>query len=530
MSLRNSKLILAKNIKLNKNYTEVLSYSESEMLTLLRNNLVNETSEYSFIRPNENTIKAEIPLLVCMRSNYIAFQNPDLSNKWYFAFVDEINYISDSTTEIKYTIDYFSTWFEYWNPKACFVIRQHATNDTIGSNLVDENLELGEYIENGNIIQFNQLLGYVYYVQASGKSDKNAVGVDNVGGKLINGTRVLDDVKRADTQTELKETLDEALNSTRKVLNVWQVPTNLAAARNNNKQIDDTTGVSELTSINVPMVNSLNGYTPANQKLLTFPFIYLNLCNMDGRNNILHYEKFTGTRKLGCDMVLTPGCPGIVYPMNYNGNGANYLEGISTANIPVVPYETDSYKEWLANNTFANKSGAGISALQFGLGAGIGALGVVSGNLGLMSAGAGAISSSVSNAFSMMMSDKQAQLLPPSYFNNNGTGNVLLARGLLQPLCFPMSIRYNTARRIDEFFTRYGYATNKLETPNITHRSNYNYIRVSSDSSPCVINNKNNISIPNKDLEVINGLFRQGITIWHNHANLGDYSVTNTIV
>ena len=37
-------------------------------------------------------------------------------------------------------------------------------------------------------------------------------------------------------------------------------------------------------------------------------------------------------------------------------------------------------------------------------------------------------------------------------------------------------------------------------------------------------------SVPSKYMEEINGACRKGITIWHDHSNLGDFSLNNTIV
>lgn len=530
MSNRNSKLILAKGIKLNKNYTEVLSYKESEMLSLLRNNLVNETSDYSIIRTNENTINVGLSLSTCMQSNYIAFQNPSLSNKWYFAFVDEVNYISDSTTEIKYTIDYFSTWFDYWNPKQCFIIRQHATTDTIGSNLVRENLELGEYVYNGVTSNFNTLYADPYYFVQLG--DKTS-GSFSIGGSLIGGNIFIDHVYMAYNKSEFETILNNAVQNDMEIINAWLSPQAFSPTRGTTySQYLVIDSFSYNSDMDVPFTytapTTLNGYTPSNKKLLTSPFCYMIINNNAGISNKLEYEKFTSrTPKLKLIGIATPGSPAMLFPCNYKGATDNYSEGISCGKTPILAWKTDGYNAWLNNQELPNKLTMYESALKIGGGV---ALAVGSMNpTGALVGGSLALSG-LSNAFELMAENEKAKLLPDSFYGNLSSGDLNLAMGILSPHVSHMSITSANARRIDEFFTRYGYATNEITTPNITHRSNYNYIRVSSDSSPCVINNHNNISIPQKDLEVINSLFRNGVTIWHNHGNLGDYSVTNTIV
>ena len=58
--------------------------------------------------------------------------------------------------------------------------------------------------------------------------------------------------------------------------------------------------------------------------------------------------------------------------------------------------------------------------------------------------------------------------------------------------------------------------------PNITGRSNWNYVK----TSRCYIQ----ADIPQEDLQEIKNMFDNGITIWHNPATFMDYSQSNAIV
>ena len=137
---RNSKIILSKGIKLDRSYKQVLGWSESQIVELLLSNTnrVAYQENYSFIK-ERGTIKVQIPYATCLNANYLAFQNPDYSNKWFFAFIDKVNRLSDDATEIYYTIDIWSTWWDYWSTKACYIIREHVDDDTIGVNTIPEN-------------------------------------------------------------------------------------------------------------------------------------------------------------------------------------------------------------------------------------------------------------------------------------------------------------------------------------------------------------------------------------------------------
>ena len=141
----NSKILLVKNIHIDRQYTNVLSYSETQMLELCQANLVAQADNYSFLRPT-GSIMAGFTYAQCLQANYIAFQNPDYSNKWFFAWIDDVIYKGDKNTEITFTVDAWSTWFDKWQKKICFINRQHVTDDTVGLHTVPENLDIGQIV------------------------------------------------------------------------------------------------------------------------------------------------------------------------------------------------------------------------------------------------------------------------------------------------------------------------------------------------------------------------------------------------
>lgn len=70
----------------------------------------------------------------------------------------------------------------------------------------------------------------------------------------------------------------------------------------------------------------------------------------------------------------------------------------------------------------------------------------------------------------------------------------------------------------------FGYAVRHLESPNLTGRSNWNYVQ---------IGNSEEIGygdVPSKFMDIINSACRKGVTIWHSHTNLGNYALSNPIV
>lgn len=165
MAVLNSKVILAKGIKMDRSYNNVLSYSESDLLELLlsENHLVASYNKFSFIR-QQRSMLVNFTFSQCEQSNYIAFQNPDYDNKWFFAWIDEVIYRGDKSTEITFTIDAWSTWFGKWTKKTCYIERQHVLNDTIGANTVPENLDVGEVTCDVEVIETSYRKDYGFYV------------------------------------------------------------------------------------------------------------------------------------------------------------------------------------------------------------------------------------------------------------------------------------------------------------------------------------------------------------------------------
>lgn len=119
-----SKIILCRDIKMDREYNNVIDYNESDMVALCQANKIVDKLGYSYIR-HQNVIQTDFTISQCLQANYIAFQNPDYSNKWFFAFIDDVKYIGDKNTEITYTIDSWSTFFKDITLKTCMVVREH---------------------------------------------------------------------------------------------------------------------------------------------------------------------------------------------------------------------------------------------------------------------------------------------------------------------------------------------------------------------------------------------------------------------
>ena len=82
----------------------------------------------------------------CIKANYVAFQNPVFSNKWFFGWIDDVQVLSNNARRIFFTIDAWTTFFNSIEVTESYVIREHVNDDTVGRHTQPEGLELGEYV------------------------------------------------------------------------------------------------------------------------------------------------------------------------------------------------------------------------------------------------------------------------------------------------------------------------------------------------------------------------------------------------
>lgn len=530
MGQYNSKVILCRNIKIEKGYKHVLNYTEQQMLALCLANKVVEKSDYSFIRSERNYIQVDISYNDALKCNYMCFQNPDYSNKWFFAFVDSIEYVNDNCVRIRYTIDEFSTWFDYWTPRSCFIVREHTNDDTVGANLIDEGLETGEYVVN-DTSYYNGLDELLYIVFATERYDEPDPPLEedfatNLGGIYSNGVAYANDNIAA-----MQGILQLYANAGKSdaIYAMYMVPKGFVVQDPQYMRLPNQLAPVEKTYIISNPTQTLNGYTPKNNKLKCFPYRYLLMNNNNGISNVLHYEKFT----TGVNFIIK-GVPCVggsfkCVPHNYDNVDYNENEGIMAGKFPTLNWSKDEYINWLTQNGI-NVMGIELNAYDAAtVGAGIQTgLGVAQAAIGLPG-GAENIGSGIGSLFSAVVSNYRHSLIPPTARGNVNGGDINVCSHKNGFFFYQMSIRAEYARVIDDWFTSFGYKTNRIKIPNITGRQYFNFVQIGANENIGYSNN-NERNVPAASMEIINTIFRNGVTIWHDHQYLGDYSVNNTIV
>lgn len=107
---------------------------------------------------------------------------------------------------------------------------------------------------------------------------------------------------------------------------------------------------------------------------------------------------------------------------------------------------------------------------------------------------------------------------------NINSGDLTFSSKKMNYTIYRMSVKNEMARVIDEYFSRFGYKVNEVKTPNLNSRSKFNFIKIGGMDE--IISG----NIPATALEEINGIFRKGVTIFHNYNDIGNYTISNPIV
>lgn len=291
-----------------------------------------------------------------------------------------------------------------------------------------------------------------------------------------------------------------------------------------------------VTETFVSTPSSLDGYTPRNQKLRTYPYLYIGFNPPTGNKKIYRYEDFTnGTPSFKMISEITQNPTVQFIPQNYKKqNGDNVAESCSLNGFPTISWKTDYFNSWLAQNSNIvllqaqqEQYNYSVDVAKAGIGLGAGIVGnTLTGNVvgALKESGEGGLnlaSLDVNHDFyiknTLAQIEKQ-QMLPDS--GSMGSSNAtLFGYNMFKNIFNRYTIKRQFAERIDKFFDMYGYSTNTVKLPNLNTRPNWNYIKT--------IGANITADIPQGDLQQIKAMFDNGITLWHDKNTFLDYSQNN---
>ena len=463
--------------------------------------------------------------------NYCMYQNDKWSNKWFYAFVKEVIFDNPGMSYIKLETDVWQSWCFDITFKSSFVEREHVNDDTIGIHTIPENLELGDYVTRDHAEKFDDTSGFRVCFGVTETPDENIPPQMN---KNMNGIYgglyyfVAESFADADKIIKMYDHNSKADS----IVSIFMIPFAFCGLQTYSwtmtidntsvtatvRYIDDGDGESVyLGSVNLDIPDTIGTYTPKNNKLLTYPYMFVNATNNVGLVTPFKFEDssfindVTNKKSInfwieGC---LTPGISAKAIPMGYKNIQYNYFYSISVGKFPICSWISDTYINWLTQNG-TNTVVNAISNLVPNV------VSAVSGNVG-------GFTGSITGIYNALHQFTLAQIAPDQAKGNVNSGDVNFSYqesgGLSLEL---MTIKEEYAKIIDDYFSAYGYRVNTYKIPNITGRTYWNYVKTIG----CNLIG----DIPQQDLEKIKEIFNNGVTMWHNPSYFLDYSQNNTIV
>lgn len=469
-------------------------------------------TQQTYQRVNRGKMRVAVQAENLYDCNYLMFQNSSFGSKWFYAFIKSVEYVNNVTSEIEYEIDVMQTWFFNYDLEMCFVEREHSATDNIGDNLVPENLELGEYIASD--FDVTGVLGEKSIVVASTFTKDF---VDVAGGYysgIFSGVVYNTFPNTYAGGQECANFIGEATrrNKSDGIVSVFLMPTSMLATPGD---LAENNTVKTYNLSKTKKINNIGGYTPKNNKLFTYPYNFLYVTNLQGNHAVFPYEYFIGdtcTFVLGGDMSCNPQV--VLVPTFYKGVSANYDEKMVLSGYPQLSYNIDTFKAWLAQNG----SSLAVNALSTGATM-VGAATTV-GGAALAAAGA-ATPLGAAIAVGSLLAPVISHAIMPNQARGGGGSQTLAAMNMLDFAFMHKHITPEFACIIDNYFTKYGYATHRVKVPNRSVRPHWTYTKTVG----CEITG----SIPCDDARKICGIYDKGITFWKSDAIIGNYNQDNSV-
>ena len=485
---------ILKNVPLDNSYKHTIFFSNKTAQQSYFNTKVKYTIlDCSYQRPTKQVRvnrKAD-DLYDC---NYIMFQNTSFGNKWFYAFITDVEYVNNETSYISFEIDVLQTWHFDYKIQPSFVEREHAETDVIGSNLVPENLEIGDYIIR-DFQSSGKLMNYKIVIAAT--FDKN--GNDATGG-YYNGIYSGLCLNVFDTATEANEFIESYPAKVDGIISIFMMPEAFIGEKGSNVKVYE---------YETPMnFDDIDGYKPRNKKLFTYPYNFLTVSDLTGTYATFNYEYFDNDKcmfQLAGDMSCSPSV--VLAPKFYKGlNNVNYNEKMVITGFPQCAFSTDAYKAWLAQN-------AGSLAVST-LGSTVAVVGgIATGNVAVAVGGAIGVSGTLAKIRDASVMPRQA---------HGGTGsNTMVAMSIKDFAFMPMTIRKEFAQIIDEYFDMFGYACHRVKVPQRSTRPHWNYVKT---IDVCLTG-----SVPADVLAKLRKIYDSGVTFWKNGDEVGNYKLDNSI-
>lgn len=510
------------NVPLEAGYSDTLWFPDVNTQTqYFLGKVVKAINDFNFIK-KDNTITINGNVETYYNCNYIMYQNANFSNKWFYAFINRIEWASNSSTRLYCSTDCIQTWFFDITYYQSFIERQHSTTDTAGDNIVPEPFQPSQPCQ--MVASSSNYLPSRIGVFATCDSNGGSLEGTRING-IYTGARMISSSQDVGTtNTLLKNYVDNGL------------ATGIVAIKN----LPDETGVTTETAKRPVTVD---GYVPVNKKLLSGAFITAFISCM-GQSITFNPEFCTGdVIRVQRSLDEMSGSL-MVNVVNYAfHNNAPGLPNNVMALTVKYPDGTWSYNNYQNDYNLHSESNA-MMVRRLGQYQSVGSIAKTADTVGSAFSGimslfglnfsgaAGAAGKTVNNAIEAASYvggydeiTQQLQAISESY-NAPATGGIASSNGYLAGSNGYLLIGYNVppyqlAQIYDRYLTVYGYAQQTYGVPNLHARKTWTFVKVNDLRASG--------AFPNEDMSEIRKAFSKGIFFWDYSKVFGNFGQDNTL-
>lgn len=531
MEIRPTTIVkLFSGVPLNPTYSDTLYFSSLSAQSSYFAGLtpVKTFTSQMYQRVNKGQFEANCKADDIYNCNYMAFQNSGFGNKWFYAFINSIEYINNNNSLVTFEIDVMQTWMFDYSVKRSFIERQHSAGDLIGSNILPEPVSLGEYVFDDYDKLLSTLDRFAVLIMIVTTSQQSFSDGDFYDEAFSGAQIYAIDSQASNAKQSINSFIGTWKEKPETIVNMYMCPLYLLPLPSGSISTHEDY-YSDVASVPHPLRNahfnagdsavssytSFGNYTPKNKKLFTYPYNFYHVDNGDGASLNLRYEFFQNQGpQFNIEGCMTSPVQLRLTPVNYkNVNAENSHEDraefLTISSYPICSWNYDTYRAWVAQNSVPLEiQGATVGASL--------ALGIATGGVGLaITAG-----SAIASALNVLSKSYTASIQADTCKGNINSGNVNFASKKQTFFGGRCRITADYAEVIDKFFTMYGYAFNKFGIPNPSNRTKWYYVKT--------IGAKVVGECPADDIKKICEIYDNGITFWHNPSEVGRYDLTNT--
>ena len=478
-----------------------------------------------------------------LHANYLMFQNMNFSNKWFYAFITDIEYVNNNMSYVYYQIDDIQTWMFDVKLKECFVEREHTVTDNMFEHLIDEGIGTSEYVTNASADKtYSDYVAVLYTSVGDGFTVKGTHAPVQITNGILKGLSGYvfelqdtngnwleiradyDDPSDPDEHDRIVNTGNgiEKLNlyvydltsaqQKDSIVGIVIVPKHFIGTMSDIKITQKDAVGDNLGFTNYTRITPLDGnYIPTNNKLYNSPYCLIDIIASDGQTIHLQPEFLQqGNNLVNILSNMSPSPSILAIPKNYMGNEYSWEKAITYDSFPQGAVSIDGYSAWVASGGLKQLKNNNYRAIAGDIVQGVS--GVATQNaVGT----AGSVISLVYQVEEFSRKMDVAKKLPAEIIGQSDATPVMANKmfSIGYRMC---SLKRDVLESLDGYFNMFGYKVNKVKTPSRRNRPHYTYIKTKG----CKVNG----GAPADAIDRIQAIYDNGIRFWVNPTEVGNYT------